>query len=276
MSNFNKNNYKKGLNNIFNKNLENLINDVEQNNILGEVVSVDLVKIKENPNQPRKQFNEKKLKELAFSIKENGLLFPILLKEDENNSNQYFLIAGERRLRAFKLLNIKSIPSIIKNVTDSKSAEFALIENTSREGLNKIEESLAYKNILEKNNWTHEELAKKINKSRSYVSNILRVSKLDEKILEALVINKISFGKVKMLINFEKEKQLNIFKEILSKNLNTRDVENLVKKDNKKLIRKTFYSNLLKQNIELNKDKLIVKLDNSFVLEKLKEILELD
>lgn len=276
VSNFSNKDFNKGIKNIFGNDLKKLINDVEENNILGEILSIDLKKIKENPNQPRKQFNDKKLKELALSIEENGLLIPIILRKDESNNDEYFIIAGERRFRVFKLLGKRAIPSIIRNVTNSKSAEFALIENISREGLNKLEESLAYKNLLEKNNWTHEELARKINKSRSYISNILRINKLDSKILEALIINKVSFGKVKMLINLEKNKQLEIFEKILFENLNTRDVESLVKKKINKINNKVFYSNFLNKNIELNNNRLIIKIDNDLILEELKKILELN
>ena len=202
-----------------------VIND-EKSDAISEI-EIDL--IDPNPYQPRKYFDEEKLQELASSIKQHGLLQPIVVIE---HNERYILIAGERRLRASKLANLPTIKAIIAplELDELRLRELALIENIQRENLNPIELALSYKELLDVHKITHEELASIVNKSRSQITNTLRLLNLSEYAKEALLQNKITQGHAKILVNLSKEEQKIVIDSIIGQKLSVRETEELLKK----------------------------------------------
>ena len=203
-----------------------------QTNIRNLVKRINISQIKPNPNQPRKAFSEKEIGELATSIKNQGIIQPIVVKEI--NDEQYQIIAGERRWRASQLAGLHEVDCVIKDLQDSQILESALIENIQREDLNVIEEANAYKDLISIKKMNNEGLAKMIGKSASHVSNILRLLDLDKAIQEMVMRNEISMGHARALIGVPNA--LEKAKEIVSKKLSVRDVESLTSnfKKNKK------------------------------------------
>ena len=201
---------------------------IEQNmsaNNQREVFDVSVGKIKPNPYQPRKKFDQKALEELSASIKENGLFQPILLRETLVG---YEIISGERRYRASKLAGLKTIPAIIYDYTDQQMMEVALVENIQREDLSIVEEARCYQSLIDNLGYTQEQLANKVGKSRSHVANIIRLLKLDGDILESVDKGLLSMGHVKVLITIDdKKRQHQIVDQIISQNLNVRQTEEL-------------------------------------------------
>lgn len=201
---------------------------IEQNmsaNNQREVFDVSVGKIKPNPYQPRKTFDQKALEELSESIKENGLFQPILLRETLVG---YEIISGERRYRASKLAGLKTIPAIIYDYTDQQMMEVALVENIQREDLSIVEEARSYQSLIDNLGYTQEQLANKVGKSRSHVTNIIRLLKLDDDILESVDKGLLSMGHVKVLITIDdKKRQHQIVDQIISQNLNVRQTEEL-------------------------------------------------
>ncbi len=201
---------------------------IEQNmsaNNQREVFDVSVGKIKPNPYQPRKTFDQKALEELSESIKENGLFQPILLRETLVG---YEIISGERRYRASKIARLKTIPAIIYDYTDQQMMEVALVENIQREDLSIVEEARSYQSLIDNLGYTQEQLANKVGKSRSHVANIIRLLKLDDDILESVDKGLLSMGHVKVLITIDdKKRQHQIVDQIISKNLNVRQTEEL-------------------------------------------------
>ncbi|OHD59128.1 MAG: hypothetical protein A2096_00600 [Spirochaetes bacterium GWF1_41_5] len=190
------------------------------------IFEMEINKIIPNQKQPRSFFDEEKIQELASSIDQQGLIEPIVVSPSGNN---YEIIAGERRYRAFKLLKKKSIPVYIKNCPKDKFLELALIENIQRENLSPIEEARALSILLETQNITHEDLGKKLGKSRIYITNSIRLLKLPEKILDLLHNKTITPGQVRPLIGMPEKNILEIIDNIISQKLSSRDVESLVK-----------------------------------------------
>jgi ParB family chromosome partitioning protein len=177
-------------------------------------------------NQPRKVFDKEKLNELADSIKEQGVLQPILVVKDENG---YTIVAGERRWRAAKLANLTTIPAIIKDYTDTRKKQVALIENIQREDLNIVEVAKAIKELMEIDGYTQADVSKLTGKNLSTISNIMRLLKLQEDILNLLLEGKLVEGQARALLAVENhDKQLDIAKKAIEKKLTVRDVEKLV------------------------------------------------
>lgn len=198
-------------------------NEVPNN---GEVLEIDIDSIQANPYQPRKNFDQESLKELSESIKENGLLQPIVVKEAIDG---YILVAGERRLRASKLAKKETIRAVISDVDDLKMQHFALIENIQRDQLNSIELAHAYEELMKAYNATHDELAKIVHKSRTHITNMLRLLQLSKKTQEALIKNQISAGHAKVMIGLSDDDQEIVVNSILGQKLNVREVETLSK-----------------------------------------------
>lgn len=202
----------------------------------GEVVKeLKIMDIEPNGEQPRKLFDDEQLNQLAESIKEHGVITPILVHRSENGF--YKIIAGERRWRASKLAGKKTIPSIIKDYDEMKVCEISLIENLQRQDLNPIEEALGYKKLMTDYNLTQEEIAQKISKSRSGIANSLRLLNLGKKCAELLANEKISVGHAKVLLGVEDENKRNKLAEVVAnENLSVRELEKLIKKpkENKK------------------------------------------
>ena len=188
---------------------------------------VKITKIEPNREQPRKYFDEEALNELAESIKHYGLISPILVQDKKDH---YEIIAGERRWRAAKIAGLKEVPVIIREYTEREIAEIALIENVQREDLNPIEEAMGYKRLIEEFDLKQEEVAECVSKSRSAITNSLRLLKLSEEVQKYLVDGELSMGHARALLAVEdSEKQTFLAKKIINEKLSVRDVEKLVK-----------------------------------------------
>lgn len=194
---------------------------------------IDIESIQANPYQPRKNFDEKSLKELSNSIKKHGLLQPIVVVEKIDG---YTLVAGERRLRASKLAGNKQIKAVIVSVENDKLRELALIENIQREDLNPIELARSYQELIESYEMTHEELSGIINKSRTNITNTLRLLSLCEYAQQALIEGKISQGHAKVLIGIDESEQKMLVDSIVGQKLSVRDIEKIVKNLKNKLL----------------------------------------
>ncbi len=197
----------------------------------GQVKTVNITKIEPNREQPRRNFDEEALEELAESIKQFGLLQPILVHDKKS---YYEIVAGERRWRAAKKAGLKEIPVIIKDLTDQEIVEISLIENIQRENLNPIEEAQAYKRLLTEFNLKQEEVAERVAKSRTAVTNSMRLLKLCDKVQQMIVDDKITTGHARALITIDDPEQQSLIAErIYNEKLSVRDVEKLVKNLNK-------------------------------------------
>ena len=187
-----------------------------------QIQDLELNKITPNRYQPRHTFSNESIKELAQTINEEGLLQPIIVREDGNG---YEIIAGERRFRAVKSLGWEKIPAIVNNMDDDKAASLAVIENLQRENLNPIDEAEAYKSLMELNDLTQTALAKDMGKSQSYVANKLRLLKLSQKVKDALVTGEISARHGRALVNLDEKDQARVLDEIINKKLNVTETE---------------------------------------------------
>ena len=196
-------------------------NDKNQNN--NGIQKINISQIIPNPSQPRKNFNDKELKELSYSIKNQGLIQPIIVKP--TTDKQFQIIAGERRWRACQLNGMHEVDCVIKDLDDINVLEAALIENIQREDLNVIEEANAYKGLIEIKSINNESLAKLIGKSPSHVSNILRLLELDEKIQEMVIVGDLSMGHARALIGVPNA--IEKANEIIEKKLSVRQVEKI-------------------------------------------------
>ncbi|MCT7500559.1 ParB/RepB/Spo0J family partition protein [Aliarcobacter cryaerophilus] len=236
------------------------------------VNKIEVSLIKPNPNQPRKIFDEEKLQELSASIKEHGLLQPIVVVEDEDGT--YTLIAGERRLRAHKLANIEEIKAIIVDKDEFKLRELALIENIQRDDLNIIELAFCYAQLLNEHNITHEELSKKVFKSRTSITNTLRLLQLSSYVQQFLATDKISAGHAKMMIGLTTEDQKKICDTIIGQKLSVRETEKLIKdlkekdtpKPKKEKVTNSYNLSNLKSFADfLKNDKIKAKIDKNSI-----------
>ena len=193
-----------------------------------KIVELSLEEIKKNPYQPRTYFNEEKLEELKESIEKNGLLQPIIVKKAVKG---YYIIAGERRYRAFELLGKKEIPAIIKEMTDEEMMIFAVLENLQREDLSALEESESYKNLMDKMSLTQEELANKLGKSRPYIANSLRLLKLPTEIKIKLEQGLISAAHARTLLSLKTKKTMEeVCDLVVERKMSVRELEEYVTK----------------------------------------------
>lgn len=208
--------------------LEALMSPLTANKLASneKIITIAVDKIKPNKNQPRTIFNEEKLQELAESIKQNGLIEPVVVMQSVA-PGEYELIAGERRLRASKLAGMETIKAIVKDpIPDKDKLDIALIENIQREDLNPIEEALAYKKYSQEYKYTQEEIAKAVNKNRSVIANTMRLLNLPENIQNMIIEGKISSGHGRMLASITDENKLQeMVNQILEQGLTVRDVE---------------------------------------------------
>lgn len=191
---------------------------------IGEVLNIPILEIKVNPFQPRVEFDDEKLAELAESIRIHGVVQPLTVRRE--SSGKIELIAGERRLRASKLAGLLEVPCYVRNANDQESLEIALIENIQREDLNALEVGRSYERLLEECSLTHEELSQRLGKKRATISNYLRLLKLPPDVQNALSDQRISMGHARALAGLEDVLlQLDLLHEILSDNLSVREVE---------------------------------------------------
>ncbi len=246
-----------------------------------QVSLIEISKITPNPFQPRKTFDEIALNELANSIKEHGLIQPIIVLK---KNDSFILVAGERRLRATQILGKENILAFVSDSDESKLRELALIENIQRENLNPIELANSYKDLIEVYNITQENLAELIHKSRTQITNTLRLLNLDPKTQDLIASGKISQGHAKVLVGLDKEDEKVLVDSILGQKLSVRDTERLVQKiKNKENTEDVEFENSmqsLKQTLNKlgfasknNKKELIIRLDNIEKIKKLTEIL---
>ena len=222
---------KKGLG----RGLSSLIGDSE---IKTSKDKISISSIIPNKNQPRKSFEKNSLDDLTNSIKERGIIQPLIVRKSDDEDDKFELIAGERRWQSAQMAGLNEVPVVVISANDLKSLELAIIENVQRKDLNPIEEAESYKNLIEKFNYDQDKVSKFIGKSRSHISNSLRLLSLPEKILNLIRENKLSQGHAKILIGLENVVVL--AEKIIKKNLSVRQTENLVrllKNGNKKVLK---------------------------------------
>lgn len=222
-----------GLEQLFNNenlDLDSLEKRIYETSTKEEIVEISLDELRANPYQPRENFDQEKLEELASSIQEHGVFQPIIVKKSIKG---YEIIAGERRTRAARMAGLETIPAIIRPFTDQQMAEISILENVQRENLNPIEEAVAYKKMMENSDLTHETLSKKIGKSRSYVTNTIGLLNLPREVQKLVIENKISMGHAKILSKLESEEQIiEIANRIDEEKLPVRDLEQMTGESN--------------------------------------------
>ncbi len=217
----------KGLNEIFGGDVQNIIDNITEKRTSGTSIEIPIDKLIPNPFQPRKQFDLDELNGLAQSIKENGLFTPILVKENE--AGNYYIVAGERRTRAAKIAGLSAIQSIIADISDDEMQRITLIENVQREDLNPIEIAHSLDIMIKSQKLKQEEIANILGKSRSYVANLLNLLKLDQKIINGVLENKLSYGHIRPLITLDSDQAKIIYDKIINQKLSVREIEKYVK-----------------------------------------------
>lgn len=214
---------------------------IEEKHIEGQIVNLSTTKIEPNKNQPRRTFDEDALLELADSIKQHGMINPLIVTPRKNGD--YMIVAGERRWRAAKKLELKEVPVIVKDLSDEEIAELSIIDNLQREDINSIDEAFAFKQLIDAYSYTQDQLAAIVSKSRVYVTNSLRLLKLCSRVQEMVIQELISTGHARALISIEDPKeQAEIAQKVFDENLSVRETEKLVKglgKTSKKKVSKT-------------------------------------
>ena len=282
----------KGLEELFSDNNLSSFADFE-NRVIQEaktndsIVEISLSDLRANPYQPRKNFDEEALNELASSIKEHGVFQPIIVKKSIKG---YEIIAGERRVRASKMAGKTTIPAIIKDFSDDEMMQIALLENLQRENLTAIEEAKAYKSIIESLNITQDELAKKVGKSRSHITNILGLLKLPASVQDMVLYNKISMGHARVLSKLDdKEKIEDLASKIVDEDLSVRTLESMiydnktteeVKTKEKKNNEYKYIENYLKEklgtSVKVSNDKISIKFSSVHDLNRILEIMNIN
>ena len=280
----------RGLEQLFND--EGLNFDTIENSIIEEaktndqIVEIDLSELRANPYQPRKNFDEEALNELASSIKEHGVFQPIIVKKSIKG---YEIIAGERRFRASKLAGVQTIPAIVKDFSDEEMMQIALLENLQRENLTSIEEAKAYKSIIESMNITQDELAKKVGKSRSHITNILGLLKLPASVQDMVLYNKLSMGHARVLSKLDDPKTIeDLAQRVITEDLSVRKLESLVYDNEEKEVKtkkssnneykymEDFLKEKLGTNVKINNNKISIKFSNVQDLNRILEIMNID
>ncbi len=214
--------------------------------------TVSISDLSRNPYQPRQFFSEEKLEELANSIRKNGIIQPIAVRPDKNKNGKYEIVAGERRWIAAQRAGLHEIPVSILDLTDVESLEVAIVENIQRDDLNPVEEARGYKRLNEEFNYDHESISKLMSKSRSHISNTLRLLTLPKDVLAMLEEGSLSSGQARPLIGLSNASF--VAEEIVSKNYSARKVEYLIKsKKNKGSITKTYDANIVKTQERIEK-----------------------
>lgn len=289
------NNYKRralgrGLEELFNSeqmNLDQMEEKLINSASVDEIIEIPIEELRPNPYQPRKVFDDEKLNELANSIKEHGIFQPIIVKK--SSIKGYEIIAGERRVKACKLIGITKVPAIVRDFSDDQMMEIALLENLQRENLNSIEEAMAYKNLIVKMGITQEELANRLGKSRSHITNMLGLLNLPEEVKDMIIEDKISMSHARVLSKMEnKDDILALANKIVDENLNVRDIENVSKNSeiqkNHKINKKTnneyeYIQNTLCEKlgtkVKITSNKINISFNNINDLNRILEILNI-
>ncbi|MBR3148400.1 MAG: ParB/RepB/Spo0J family partition protein [Alphaproteobacteria bacterium] len=207
------------------------------------VKPIPIVQISPNPDQPRKTFNDNELNDLAESIKEKGVLVPIILRSVQNKSYLYEIVAGERRYRAAQRAGLSEIPALVKSLDDKNAAEIALIENVQRENLNPIEEAEGFRNLMEKHQYSLEEVSKLIGKSVSYIRNLMRINSLPESVKQLIKEGKISASHARTIAVSENPEQL--AHDIINNNMSVAETQKQVKNASRSKNSRNFVKNTL-------------------------------
>ena len=251
-----------------------------------DIIEVDINELRPNPYQPRKKFDEEALKELSESIKEYGVFQPIIVKKSIKG---YYIVAGERRVRASKLAGLETIPAIPRDFTDDQMMEIGLLENIQRENLNVMEEAEAYKSMLDNLHLTQEELSKKVGKSRSHITNIIGLLRLPKEVQQLVLKNELSMGHARVLSKLDSDEQIiAMAKNIIDNKLPVRSLEDLANQENvpkkQKIVKhKTneykYVEDLLRDKLDTKvkiKDKKIeISFTNTADLNRILEILDM-
>ena len=221
----------KGLDAIFGANgldsdLTSVIDEIEKQAPELSQTKVPVDQIRPNPYQPRKHFDEEKLNELAMSIREHGIIQPLILKQSISG---YDIVAGERRFRASKIAGLTEVPAILVDFTDQQMMEIALLENIQREDLNAIEEAKAYQTLMDKLDLTQAELAERVGKSRTHIANMVRLLSMPNQLQDYVLDGTLSMGHIRPLITLAEDKALKVAKRAIDESLSVREVEDLVK-----------------------------------------------
>ena len=250
-----------------------------------EIQELPLNVLRVNPYQPRKTFNEESLNELAESIKEHGVFQPIIVKKSIKG---YEIVAGERRFRASKLAGKETIPAIVRNFTDEEMMEIAVLENLQRENLNAVDEANAYKTLMENLHLTQDQVSKRVNKSRSHITNLLGILSLPEDVLTLVKENKLSMGHARCLSKLSDIEKINeLTKKVLEENLSVRELEALasgeeIERKNKivKSPKSNEYTSLEKElteyygtKVKIANKKLIISFENNQDLNRILEMI---
>ena len=254
----------RGLEELFNSDnldLERMESQIYESATKEEIVEIPISELRVNPYQPRKYFNDEALAELAASIKEHGVFQPIIVKQSIKG---YEIVAGERRFRASKIAGLEKIPAIIRAFTDEQMMEIALLENLQRENLSAIEEAIAYKNMIEQLSLTQDELARKVGKSRSHITNILGLLRLPKEVQQMVAEDKISMGHARVLSKLESdEKIIEMAHQIIDSKLPVRELEEMTSTSSVekkvKIVRKSSSSSEYKYVEDMLRDKLDTK-----------------
>ena len=280
----------KGLEQLFSNeviNFENFEKDVVKSASKNDIAEIKISDIRSNPYQPRKTFDETTLQELADSIKEHGIIEPVIVKKAIKG---YELVAGERRTKAAKLAGLETIPAIIKDFNDQEMMEIALLENIQREDLNPIDEANAYQKIIELGHLTQEEFAKKFGKSRSHVTNMLGLLKLPFSVKELVEKKELSMGHARALSKIEDaDKIKQLAEKVITNNMSVRELEAEIQETKipkheqqdrsyeTKSIRNTIYERLMREKVgtkvKITKKKIEIPYDSEKDLERILEIL---
>jgi ParB family chromosome partitioning protein len=241
--------------------------DISGNYVVGAIANIEIIKIEANPFQPRDNFDNELILELAESIKKQGIIQPITVRK--LGYDKYQLISGERRLRASKVAGINEIACYIRVANDEQMLEMALIENIHRKDLNAIEIAISYQRLIEECDLTHEKLSERISKHRSSITNYLRLLKLPAEVQLAMRDDKISMGHARAMINIiDQDVQLRILKKIISKDLSVRQVEELVRKLNQDGKEGTEEKSPLPQTFKMSAETLREKLGAAVIIRR--------
>lgn len=276
-----------GLNKIFGENLDSLLDDIQNGNNPNyqNKTEIKISEIRRNPYQPRIIFDEEALKELSESIKIHGVFTPILVRKSVSG---YELVSGERRLKASKLAGKETIPAIIVDFDDKAMMEISLLENIQRENLNSLEEAKGFESLIKNLNYTQEQLAERVGKSRVYITNTLRLLKLPNEVQELLMDNKLTAGHARALITLEDEaKAIDLAKLTVKNKLSVRELEKMVAQAKGLTLVKhpkpvdpnlKNVSNIMEKKlgtkVELSKNKIVINYNGNDDLNRILEILD--
>lgn len=282
----------KGLEQLFNNeafNIDEFEKSIVETTSKEDVVQINLNELRSNPYQPRKVFDAEKLEELTTSIKEYGVIEPIIVKRSIKG---FEIVAGERRSLAARKAGLETIPAIVREFSDDEMMSIAILENIQREDLNIIEEALAYKNMIEAMHLTQDELARKVGKSRSHITNILGILKLPKIVQDKVLANEISMGHARALSKLEDDNEiLNMTDAILKDNMSVRDLEDMIstggyakkvtiKKKEEKNPRHGAIQSVMREKIgtlvKVNNRNIVIPFDSDKDLERILDILNID